>query len=151
MSQRSETERQQVLDRLRRQRPDDTWFICGQPGDGPQGYRRVYSTNRTRYVDVPESGIHKTHSIPANGDEAGIAFIVDRDADFRIRRTKLSELLEGPILERLWELASILKCWTYKSKTPIHSPGAWLDVCPPEVDWRPWAIETDRAGASPEG
>jgi hypothetical protein len=147
MSGRSETERQQTLDLLRRKRPDDSWFICGYPGPGPRGYQRVYSTNRLRYADVPEDGVLSSHTIPGNGGEPGIALIVKGDADWRLRRTTVSELLDGPILEKLGDIADVLLCWGYKSRTPKHVPGAWLDTCPPEVDWRTWPDETGDAGA----
>jgi hypothetical protein len=151
MSERSETERQQVLDRLRRKRPDDTWFICGYPGNGPPGYQRVYSTNRLRYADVPEDGVLGTHPIPGDGREPGIALIVKRDADWRVKRTTLSELLDGSILEKLADIAEVLTCWTFVSRTPKHVVGAWLDTRQPDVDWRPWPHETDDAGAPPGG
>jgi hypothetical protein len=151
MSERGETERQQVLDRLRRKRPDDTWFICGYLGNGPPGHQRVYSSNRLRYAEVHTDDVLSTHPIPADGGEPGIALIVKRDADWRVKRTTLSELLDGPILEKLAHIADVLLCTGYKSKTPWHLAGAWLDACPPEVDWRPWPHETDDAGAPPGG
>jgi hypothetical protein len=151
MSERGETERQQILDRLRRKRPDDTWFICGFPGNGPPGHQRVYSANRLRYADVPEDGVLSTHPIRADGGEPGIALIVKRDAEWRVKRTTLSELLDGPILEKLADIAEVLLCVGYKSKTPKHVVGAWLDTCPPEVDWRPLSDETNDAVATPGG
>jgi hypothetical protein len=129
MSDASETQHAELLRRLRAERPSNSWFLCGYPGDGPPGFDRIEAPDGVRFVDVPSVRVRERHDIPAGGPrrQRGTVLIVEPDVIIRIRRRSPADLVDGPILRRLVRLARLPKCYTIRTRTPRHQPvSGWL-------------------------
>jgi hypothetical protein len=133
MPDRDENARRDILNRVRAERPDGAWVLCGYPGPCPPGVERVYDANLIRYVEVPVARIRDRRPVPPGGprDAPGTVLIVEPDVNIRVRRTIPADLLAGSILSRLERLTH--KCYTPNTRTPIHLPFTdWLD---PDSHW----------------